>query len=89
MTKTIDYRRRTMVFEKVRKILSDQLEIDEDMITMDSDLVEDLKADSLAIVELIMDLEQEFDLDIPDEELPKVVTVKDVVTYIEKNVGGY
>ena len=78
-----------MVFEKVRKILSDQLEIDEESITMESDLVEDLKADSLAIDELIMDLEQEFDLDIPDEELPKVVTVKDVVQYIEKNVGGY
>lgn len=78
-----------MVFEKVRKILSDQLEIDEENITMESDLVEDLKADSLAIVELIMDLEQEFDLDIPDEELPKVVTVKDVVGYIEKNVGGF
>mgnify|MGYP005852763411 CR=1 FL=1 len=78
-----------MVFEKVRKILSDQLEIDEENITMDSDLIEDLKADSLAIVELIMDLEQEFDLDIPDEELPKVVTVRDVVSYIEKNIGGY
>ena len=78
-----------MVFEKVRKILSDQLEIDEESITMESDLVEDLKADSLAIVELIMDLEQEFDLDIPDEELPKVATVKDVVTYIEQNVGGF
>lgn len=78
-----------MVFEKVRKILSDQLEIDEETISMESDLVEDLKADSLAIVELIMDLEQEFDLDIPDEELPKVATVKDVVTYIEKNVGGF
>ena len=78
-----------MVFEKVRKILSDQLEIDEESITLDSDLVEDLKADSLAIVELIMDLEQEFDLDIPDEELPKVVTVRDVVSYIEKNIGGY
>jgi acyl carrier protein len=78
-----------MVFEKVRKILSDQLEIDEDSIAMDSDLIEDLKADSLAIVELIMDLEQEFDLDIPDEELPKVVTVRDVVSYIEKNIGGY
>ena len=77
-----------MVFEKIRKILSDQLEIDEASITMESDLVEDLKADSLAIVELIMDLEQEFDMEIPDEELPKVTTVKDVVTYIEKNVDG-
>jgi len=83
------FRRLTMVFEKVRKILSDQLEIDEESITLDSDLVEDLKADSLAIVELIMDLEQEFDLDIPDEELPKVTTVRDVVSYIEKNIGGY
>ena len=77
-----------MVFEKIRKILSDQLEIDEESITMESDLVEDLKADSLAIVELIMDLEQEFDMDIPDEELPKVTTVKDVASYIEKNVDG-
>ena len=76
-----------MVFEKIRKILSDQLEIDEASIKMESDLVEDLKADSLAIVELIMDLEQEFDMEIPDEELPKVTTVKDVVSYIEKNVG--
>ena len=73
-----------MVFEKVRKILSDQLEIDEDIITMDSDLVEDLKADSLAIVELIMDLEQEFNIEIPDEELPKVQTVSDIVGYLEK-----
>jgi acyl carrier protein len=78
-----------MIFEKIRKILSDQLEIDEESITMESDLVEDLKADSLAIVELIMDLEQEFDIEIPDEELPKVTTVKDVVDYIEKNVGGF
>lgn len=77
-----------MVFEKIRKILADQLEIDEESITMESDLVEDLKADSLAIVELIMDLEQEFDMEIPDEELPRVKTVKDVVTYIEKNVDG-
>ena len=77
-----------MVFEKVKKILSEQLEIEEDKITIDSDLVEDLKADSLDIVELIMDLEQEFDLEIPDEDLPKVTTVRDVVEYIEGKLGA-
>ena len=60
-----------MVFEKVKKILSEQLEIEEDKITIDSDLVEDLKADSLDIVELIMDLEQEFDLEIPMKTCPR------------------
>jgi acyl carrier protein len=77
-----------MVFEKVKKILSEQLEIEEDKITIDSDLVEDLKADSLDIVELIMDLEQEFDLEIPDEDLPKVNSVRDVVEYIENKLGA-
>ena len=76
-----------MVLEKVKKILAEQLEINEDEISIESNLIEDLNADSLDVVELIMDLEQEFDLDIPDEDLPKVVTVKDVVTYIEKKVG--
>ncbi len=76
-----------MVFEKIRKILADQLEIEESEITIDSNLVEELNADSLDIVELIMDLEQEFDISIPDEDLPKVVAVKDIVGYIEGQVG--
>jgi acyl carrier protein len=76
-----------MVFEKVRKILADQLEVEESSVSIDSNLVEDLGADSLDIVELIMDLEQEFEISIPDEDLPKVVVVKDVVDYIEKQVG--
>jgi len=75
-----------MVFEKIRKILADQLEIEESEITIDSNLVEELNADSLDIVELIMDLEQEFDISIPDEDLPKVVSVKDIVGYIETQV---
>jgi len=75
-----------MVFEKIRKILADQLEIDESEITMASNLVEELNADSLDIVELIMDLEQEFEISIPDEDLPKVVAVKDIVGYIETQV---
>ena len=76
-----------MVFEKIRKILADQLEIEESMITIESNLVDELNADSLDIVELIMDLEQEFDISIPDEDLPKVVTVNDIVSYIEKQIG--
>ena len=75
-----------MVFEKVQKILSEQLEISKDKITMESNLIEDLKADSLDIVELIMDLEQEFDLEIPDDDLPKVIKVSDVVNYIESKL---
>ena len=75
-----------MVFEKIRKILADQLEIEENKITLDSNLVDDLNADSLDIVELIMDVEQEYDITIPDEDLPSVVTVKDIVSYIESQV---
>ncbi len=75
-----------MVFEKIRKLLADQLEIEENKITLESNLVDDLNADSLDIVELIMDVEQEYDITIPDEDLPSVVTVKDIVSYIESQV---
>lgn len=75
-----------MVFEKIRKILADQLEIEESMITLESNLVEDLNADSLDIVELIMDVEQEFDIAIPDEDLTAVAIVQDIVGYIEKQL---
>ena len=74
-----------MKFEKVRDIIAKQLDLDADIITMESKLVEDLKADSLDVVELIMDLEQQFDIEIPDEELPKVRTVGDIVEYLEGN----
>ena len=73
-----------MFFEKVRDIIAKQLDIDAGTITMNSRLIDDLKADSLDIVELIMDLEQEFYIEIPDEELPKVQTVSDIVGYLEK-----
>lgn len=72
-----------MYFDKVREIISRQLDLDIDSIKPDSKLIDDLKADSLDIVEMIMDLEQEFDVEIPDEELPKVQTVADIVTYLE------
>lgn len=73
-----------MFFEKVRDIVAKQLDIDPATITMESKLVDDLKADSLDIVALIMDLEAEFDVEIPDEELPKVKTVADIVKYLDK-----
>ena len=73
-----------MYFEKVRDIIAKQLDIEGSTITMTSRLIDDLKADSLDIVELIMDLEQEFNIEIPDEELPKVQTVADIVGFLEK-----
>ena len=74
-----------MLFEKVRDIIARQLDIDAATITMESRLVDDLKADSLDIVELIMDLEQEFDVEIPDEELPNVHTIGDIVERLAQN----
>lgn len=73
-----------MYFEKVREVITRQLDIDPETVTMESRLIDDLKADSLDIVELVMDLEQEFDVEIPDEELPKVQTVADIVKFLEK-----
>ena len=72
-----------MIFEKVRDIIANQLGIDPDKIRPETKLVDDLKTDSLDIVELIMDLEQEFDMEIPDEELPKIQSVDDIIRYIE------
>ena len=72
-----------MVFEKVREILCDQLDLEEDKVTMDSDIVEDFEADSLDVVDLVMSLEDEFGIEIPDEEIENIKTVGDVVRYIE------
>lgn len=72
-----------MIFDKVKNIISEQLGIDEEEINMESSFVDDLGADSLDIVELIMALETEFDLEIPDEEAEKIGTVSDVVGYIK------
>ena len=74
-----------MSFEEVAEIIADQLKIDVDKIKPESKLIDDLKADSLDIVELVMELEQRFNLEIPDEVMPTIETVKDVVDYIEKN----
>ncbi len=74
-----------MLFEQAQKVIAEQLKIDPAQVKPESRLVEDLHADSLDIVELVMELENTFDIQIPDEEMPKLSTVQDVVNYIEKN----
>ncbi|MGE4284833.1 MAG: acyl carrier protein [Clostridia bacterium] len=74
-----------MIFEKVREIVVDQLGVEEDDVTMEASFIDDLGADSLDIVELIMALEEEFDLEIPDEEAEKISSVGDIVKYITAN----
>ena len=74
-----------MVFEKIREILCDQLDLEEDKVTMESSIVDDLGADSLDVVDLIMSLEEEFDIEIPDEEIENIKLVGDLVKYIEAN----
>ena len=74
-----------MVFEKVRAIICGQLEMDEETVTLDSVLLEDLGADSIDLADLVMTLEDEFDLEISDEELENIRTVADIVKFIEEN----
>lgn len=72
-----------MVFEKLKSILVNQLDLEEDVVTPDALIVEDLGADSLDIVDLIMSLEEEFDVEIPDDQIENIKTVGDVAKYIE------
>lgn len=74
------------VFEKVKAIIVEQLGVAEASVEMEASFIDDLGADSLDIVELIMALEEEFDLEIPDNDAEKVVTVGDVVDYIKDNI---
>ena len=73
------------VLEKVVEIVCNQLEISKDDVTPDSSLVEDLRADSLDTVELVMAFEEEFGLEIPDDEAENITTIKSAVDWIEKN----
>ena len=75
-----------MVFEKLRELLSKQLEVSKDQITMDTNIVEDLGADSLDVVELIMSLEDEYGIIITDEAVRELYTVREVVEFVEKLV---
>ena len=74
------------VFDKVKEVIVEQLGVAEDSVTEEASFIDDLGADSLDIVELIMALEEEFDIEIPDSDAEKVVTVGDVVDYIKENV---
>ena len=74
-----------MVFEKVRAIIADQLDIDGDDIALSSDIQSEFGADSLDIVDMIMSLEDEFEIELPDEEVENMKTVGDVVRFIEDN----
>lgn len=74
-----------MIFEKVKERISDILGVDADEVSMESSFMDDLGADSLDIVELIMALEEEFEIEIPDEEAEKIQSVGDVVDYIKEH----
>ena len=75
------------VEEKVREIIVDQLGVDEKQVTVDAVFVDDLGADSLDTVELVMALEEEFDVEIPDEEAEKISKVQDAIDYINNNTN--
>ena len=72
------------IFEKVKKIIIEQLSVAEDAVTKEASFIDDLGADSLDVVELIMALEEEFDMEIPDADAEKISTVNDVVEYIKE-----
>ncbi len=74
-----------MVLEKVKAILAEQFDVEEDKITAETDLQEDLGADSLDVVDLLMSIEDEFDVEVPDEEIENIKTVGALVSYIEAN----
>ena len=74
-----------MIFETVKKMIATQLKVDESAITMESRLVEDLKADSANVMVMIMDLEDNFGIMVEDDQIMKLKTVGDVVKYIEAN----
>lgn len=75
-----------MVLEKVKVILAEQFDVDEDSLQNDTDLQDDLGADSLDVVDLLMSIEDEFDIEIPDEEIENIRTVGELVNYIETNM---
>ena len=74
-----------MIFDEVREILAEQLDVDKDSIEMNSKLAEDLGADSLDVVELVMSIEDAFGITIEDEKAAELTTVRQVVDYLEKN----
>ena len=75
-----------MTLDKIKEIIAEQLSVEEDAVKMETHLMKDLEADSLDAVEIIMGIEDEFGIEIPDEEAEKFQTVSDLVNYVEANV---
>jgi len=73
-------------FDKVKEIIIEQLDVQADQVTAEASFIEDLGADSLDTVELVMALEENFDIEIPDEDAEKIKTVRDAVSYIDEHV---
>lgn len=74
-----------MVFEKVKDIICQQLDVEENDVTMESSLMEDLDADSLDLVDMVMTIEDEFDVEVPEAAVEDIKTVGDIVSFIENN----
>ena len=75
-----------MVFDKIKDIIVEQLDVEEDAVTMEASITDDLGSDSLDVVDLVMSIEESFDVEIPDEEVENIKTVGDIVKYIENKV---
>mgnify|MGYP003469468930 FL=1 len=75
------------VLERVTKVIVDRLNVDEEKVVLEASFRDDLNADSLDVVELVMELEDEFDMEISDEDAEKIATVGDAIRYIESKIG--
>ena len=76
-----------MVFDKVKELIVDQLDVEEDAVKTESVIIDDLGADSLDVVDLVMSIEEEFDIEIPTEEVEQIVSVGDAVEQIKRLIG--
>ncbi len=76
-----------MVFDKVKEIIAEQLDVEVERITMETSLMKDLEADSLDAVEIMMALEDEFEIEVPDEDAEKFANIGDIVKYVEAKIS--
>lgn len=77
-----------MIFDEVREILAEQLDVDKDSIEMNSKLAEDLGADSLDAIDIVMTIEDQYSIEVPDENIENMKTVEDIVSFIESNTDA-
>ena len=77
-----------MIFDEVREILAEQLDVDKDSIEMNSKLAEDLCADSLDAIDIVMTIEDQYAIEVPDENIENMKTVEDIVSFIESNTDA-